>query len=152
MTTRHSPSGAIFWLGLGTGWAVMVFGVAGVLGDAGRTAPPNFGLWFAGSALVHDLLLAPAVFGVALLLARLVPDRARPAVQAGLVVAAPVVAVALPLILGHGGAPGNPSALPRNYTGGLLVVLAAIAAGTGLVVWRRLRLPRNGRRIAARKS
>ena len=138
MRTRHSAFGATFWLALAAGWGLIVFGVVGTLGDADRTAPPNFALWFAGSALVHDLMVAPAVFGVALLIARLVPDRARPAVKAGLVVAAPVVAVALPMVLGQGGAPGNPSALPRNYAGGLLLVLGGIAVATGLGVWWRL--------------
>jgi hypothetical protein len=140
VTSRHPPSGPAFWWGLLAGWALILFGVAGVLGDANRTAPLNLGLWFAGSALVHDFLVAPAVFAVAFVLARLLPSSVRPAVQASLVVAAPVVVVALPLVLGQGGAAGNPSALPRNYAGGLFLVLAAIAAVTALAIRvRRMR-------------
>jgi hypothetical protein len=139
VTDRHSPSGKAFWICLAIGWTLMVFGVAGMLDEGSRTHPANFGLWFVGSALIHDLLLAPVVFLVAVWLGRIVPSGVRPIVQAGLVVAAPIVVVALPLVAGQGGAPGNPSALPRNYPMGLILILSAVAVATGLGVWRSLR-------------
>lgn len=139
MTDRRSPSGRAFWICLLIGWGVMIFGVAGTLDEAARTHPANFALWFVGSGLAHDVLLAPAVFVLAIALGRAVPSIVRPLVQAGLIVAGSVTIVALPLVLEKGGAQGNPSALPRNYPAGLLIVLSTIAVVTALAVWRRMR-------------
>ncbi|MEX2553692.1 MAG: hypothetical protein WD627_11915 [Actinomycetota bacterium] len=140
----HSPSGKIFWFCFAAGWAVLLFGVWGTFENAFYTHPPNFALWFAGSALVHDALVAPAVFLLAWALVRTIPNRIRPAVLAGLTVAALVVAVSLPLVLGRGGAPGNPSALPRNYPLGIALILALITAATvaGMFVGSRGRKQR----------
>lgn len=90
-------------------------------------------LFLAAVLVVHDLVLLPAVLGLGALLARFVPPRARAAVQAAGVVVLPVTLVALPLVLGYGRPPDNPSALPLPYGRGLLVVLAAVLAG-GLAV------------------
>lgn len=133
------PSGKAFWICLAAGWAVIGYGIFGTLRDAARTRPENFALWFVGSAVVHDALIAPVVFLVALGLVRLVSPRIRPVIQAGLIVAGSVTVVSLPFVLGRGGAPGNPSALPRNYTAGLLIILGVIAAVTALAARRRVR-------------
>jgi hypothetical protein len=129
---RNAPSGRIFWLGLAAGWAVMLFGLAGLFDDAARTHPVNFGLWFIGSALVHDALIAPVVFALAFTIVRLVPARVRPFLRTGLILSAAVLVVAFPVIAGPG-KPGNPSALPRNYPAGLAVILGLIWLGTGIM-------------------
>lgn len=129
---RNAPSGRIFWLGLAAGWAVMLFGLAGLLDDAARTHPVNFGFWFLGSALVHDALIAPAVFAVAFTIVRVVPARVRPFLRAGLILSGAVLVVAFPVIAGPG-KPGNPSALPRDYPAGLAAILGIIWVGTGIM-------------------
>jgi hypothetical protein len=129
----NAPSGKAFWACLVAGWTVMAFGLRGVLQNSTATHPANLSAWFFGSGLVHDLLLAPAVFLIAVVLGRLVPARARGIVQAGLIVSALVVLVALPLILSPG-PPGNPSALPRNYPVGLSIVVGTVWAATGLLL------------------
>ncbi len=128
----NAPSGKAFWACLAAGWAVMAFGLRGVLQNSTATHPANLSAWFFGSGLLHDLLLAPAVFLIAVVLGRLVPARARAIVQAGLIVSAVVILVAIPLILGPG-KPGNPSALPRNYPVGLSIVVGTVWAATALL-------------------
>lgn len=135
----REPAGRTFWSCLVLGWAVIAYGVFGVLANASRTHPADFARWFAGSALAHDLLVAPLVFAVGLALSRWIPPRIRPPIQAGLIVAASVSVVALPFVLGLGGPPDNPSALPLNYPGGLATFLALIALVTGMAVAWRLR-------------
>jgi len=129
---RNAPSGRIFWFGLVAGWGVMGFGLAGLFDNAERTHPVSFGVWFLGSALVHDALIAPVVFALAIATVRLVPARIRPFLQTGLILSAAVVVVAFPMIAGPG-KPGNPSALPRNYPAGLAIILGLIWLGTGLM-------------------
>lgn len=143
-----NPRGRRFWFALVAGWAIMAFGVYGTMQNAGRTHPGNFALWFTGSALAHDLLLAPAVFLVALAIGRWLPAGARSAVQVGLIVAGTATVVALPFILGLGGAPDNPSALPRNYAAGLAIIVGSVAAATLLTALLRRAGPgrRPGRR------
>ncbi|MEX0791257.1 MAG: hypothetical protein WD178_10820 [Actinomycetota bacterium] len=129
---RNAPSGRGFWLGLAAGWAVMLFGLAGLLDEAVRTHPASFGAWFVGSALVHDALIAPVAFALAFVIARRVPVRLRPFLRTGLILSAAVLVVAFPMIAGPG-IPGNPSALPRNYPAGLAAILALIWVGTGFI-------------------
>ncbi len=136
----RSPRGKLFWAGVIVGWAVISFGVWGVFRDARQTSPANLGLWLAGSALVHDLLIAPAVFAFARILGRYVPPRPRPFLQAALIITALVAAFAFPFVGGFSRvADGNPSALPGNYAIGFFVVVGAAWAVIGLLAWRRLR-------------
>lgn len=142
--TSSGPSGPLFWLLFALGWGVMLFGLWGVFDESNRTHPDSFGLWFIGSAIVHDALVAPAVVAVGVAVVRAVPGYWRRFVQAALLVSGSVLAVALPLLLGLGGQAGNASALPRNYVAGSAIVLAVvwvIAGGIGLVLKRRARGP-----------
>jgi hypothetical protein len=86
--------------------------------------------------VLHDGLLMPAVLVAATVLRRSLPDRVRALVQVALVASVVVTLIAVPLVLGYGRIADNPSALPRNYAHGLLLVLAAIwlAAATALAV------------------
>ncbi|WP_326798216.1 hypothetical protein OG946_24820 [Streptomyces sp. NBC_01808] len=94
-------------------------------------------VWAGGTLILHDGLLAPAVFAVGLLLAG---RRLRGVWRAGLLTAATVTLVTLPVLL-RPGKPADPSVLPLDYPQGLTVVMAAVAAGTaataGRHVWRR---------------
>lgn len=128
----NAPQGKLFWVMLALGWAVMLFGVRGLVLQAPRTHPGNFSLWFIGSALVHDALIAPLVFLVAVILVRVVPPRLRRYLQTALILSAAAVVVAFPMIAGPG-KPSNPSALPRDYPAGLLTVLAIVWGATGLL-------------------
>lgn len=139
LTQSHAPSGKVFWICAAAGWGIILFGLIGVLEEANRTNPAHFALWFVGSAIAHDALLAPAVFVTAVILGKVVPATVRPVVQMGLIVAGSVTIVSLPFVLGLGGQAGNSSALPRNYLGGLLIIQAIVAGVTVLAVLRKLR-------------
>jgi hypothetical protein len=93
-------------------------------------------LWLAGAVVLHDLLVAPLVLAVGLLLA-LLP--ARGLLRGALVTAGCLTVIALPVLLAPG-TPHNPSVLPLDYPRNWLLTLAAVAAVTAAVlVARRLR-------------
>lgn len=79
----------------------------------------------------HELVLVPLAVGVGVLMGRFVPSPARAVLQAGLFLSAAVVVVGLPGVLGLGRSPDLPSALPRDYARGMLVLLAVIWIGVG---------------------
>jgi hypothetical protein len=113
------------------GVLVMGYAMVGVL-----TAHPLGVLVFLGAVLIgHDFVLMPVVIGVGVLISRFVPAGDRAVVRAAALCGLAVTVVALPLVLGYGRTPDNPSALPRNYGWGLVIVLGAIWLA---VVVRRL--------------
>lgn len=128
---RPRTGGPAFWVSAAAGWALMAFGVRGLLDEHLATNPAGFGRLLVGTALVHDLLVAPLVFGVGLLVGRLVPASVRSVVQGGLICSGLVTLYAFPFVRGYGRATTNPSALPGNYARGLVVVLLSIWVVTG---------------------
>jgi hypothetical protein len=131
------------WLFLLPGLAAVVYGAHGLL-TAGRRVPLGSWLtWFIGSALLNDLVIAPVWIGLGWLSARLLPRAARPAVAVGAAVSGVLTLVALPVVLGRGADPANPSFLPRNYGLTLLVlvlVVWALTAVAALLAVRRARV------------
>lgn len=126
------------------GIGIMAFGVFGLFLDSADTRPDRWVRWFVGGALVHDLIVAPIVIGVGLLVA-LVPRRFQGPVQGALISSAIVGITAFPFVGGFGRRSDNPSALPNDYAAGLLWVLAVIWAVAGAwILWRL----RKGRRQA----
>ena len=130
------------WLFLLPGLAAGVYGAHGLL-TAGRRVPLGSWLtWFIGSALVHDLVIAPVWIGLGWLAARLLPRPARPPVLLAAAITGVLTLVALPFVLGYGADPLNSSFLPRDYGRNLLVIAAAVwvvAAGWAVVAVRRAR-------------
>lgn len=151
---RHDHAGPGLWIGLALGTPIMAWGVRGILDEAARTHPGELGRWIVGSALVHDLVLLPAVLAVAVVVRRVVPPLAWPAVRWGLITSGVVLLVSWPFVAGYGKRAGNPSLLPRDYGEGvavcLLVVWLVVAALvlTGAARDRR----RTQRRAAGRPS
>ena len=152
-TVGSSHHGTTFWvLGL-LGWAAIAYAAWGVVAHPGGTDPPNFGVWFVGGLLVHDLVVAPIVLMVGVAIRRRV-RRGRAAVQAALIVSATLCLFSLPVLLGLGGLRDNPTLLPRNETAGLLVLLAVVWAVTaaGLLVLRSRHRPPSTRHRPAETS
>lgn len=142
---RDEPAGVAGWR-----YLVAIGGVAALgygtwqLVTGGRSTRLSSSLpWLAGALLAHDGVLAPLLVLIGLALTWLLPAPVRRVVAAGLLVGGCLLVVGLPALL----APGlrdNPTATPRDYGHGLLVVLACAAVGTlaagGLVTLRaRLR-------------
>jgi hypothetical protein len=108
------------------GWALMAAGVRGLLHDHQASNPRAVGRLFVQAALVHDLLLAPLVCLLGLLVGRLLEPPLRSLVAGGLIASGLVTLYSFPFVRGYGRSPTNPSALPLNYGRGLAVVLVGI--------------------------
>ena len=111
--TDRPPGRRWFWLGLVAGYPLMAIGVWGIFRDSGVTAPFNFALWFVGGNLVHDLVLAPVVLGVGLLLRRRLPGRLLGPVQWGAALSGMVLLFAAIPLLGLGRSPLEPTVQPQ---------------------------------------
>jgi hypothetical protein len=133
------PSRIGFWIGLVIGGAVIVYGVRGALDGLGPGNPTRLAIWVIGLDLAHDLILAPAVVIVGLLLGRLLPDRLRGPVRTAAALSGLVVLFSWPLIRAFGRRPGNSSTLPLDYAHSVLIVLAAIWLIAAAVVAVRAR-------------
>lgn len=101
-------------------------------------------LWAAGGVLVHDLVVAPLVVLAGVVLARVLPPRARTPVVL-LLAGWGVVTVAVANVLsGRGGKPDNASLLTGDYlrawsVGSALVLLVALVVVVVAVRRDRLR-------------
>jgi hypothetical protein len=132
----HSEHDRVFWVLGGVGWALMAFGVLGILKEARATAPPELAAWIIGAAMVHDLVVAPVVFSVGRTVARASRGLPRAAIQVGLVLTGILVLYSIPVVGGFGRLGDNPSLLPRTYGASLVVLLAMVWGATGgALVW-----------------
>jgi hypothetical protein len=84
-------------------------------------------VWLLVAVLVHDGVIAPLTVGVGVALTRL-PARGRRYVQGGLVVAAMLTVIAIPLIDRRGTQPPAKAILLRDYAGNLVLLLGLTAA------------------------
>jgi hypothetical protein len=114
-----------------------VVGIVLVLYGAGRilfSVPPPLlvllGAWLLGALLIQHGVVSPLVVAVGAALRRTVPDRGRRFLQAGLIVAAMVTVVAIPLILRQGTQPPAKALLLQNYAANLTLLLGLIAGVT----------------------
>jgi hypothetical protein len=137
------------WLAGGLG--LLAFGAWKLLfGDTNGTRPAATGRWALGALIAHDGLLAPAVFVLGWLVARVLPARLRPVAT---VVALPVVVLAgvvtlLAIPRWRSPAPRqNDSVWPPLSTVDILLAvlvgLAALAAAQLVAFWLSARARRS---------
>lgn len=124
------------------GTVLIGYGTLGVLTAARGPDPLRYLGFLVAGVLGHDLLLAPVALAVGALVARRAPGGVRGLLLAGLFTSLAVGLIALPLVLGYGARPDDPSALPLDYGRGLLITLAAVWLGMSLIgvarwAWRR---------------
>ncbi len=136
--TEAGTGGAVFWVSAAVGWCVIAAGVRGIFENSVDTRPGDLARFVVAGALLHDLVLAPAVILASVLVGRAVPGRARPVVHAALVVSAVVALFSYPLVRAYGLAVGNPTSLPHNYAANLLIVLGVVWAGAAALAVVRL--------------
>mgnify|MGYP000450998850 CR=1 FL=1 len=98
MSAAPRPAGPRFWISAAVGWAVIGWGVYGIFSNSLDTRPANLAKFVVGGALLHDLLVAPVLILVGVLIARAVPARVRGPVQAALVVSGIVALFSWPLV------------------------------------------------------
>jgi hypothetical protein len=120
--------GALFWLSAGAGWSVILWGVRGALHHHIDTRPAQLVRFLLGGALLHDLVLAPAVLLTGVLVARAVRGPWRAPLQAALFISAALALFTYPQLRGYGRVLHNPTSLPHNYAANLTAVVAAVAA------------------------
>lgn len=118
----------------GAGAVLVVWGLYGLFTATRHPRPVPWLQFFVGAVAVHDLVVAPAVIVIGVLLARLVTARFRPYVISGLFISGVVLLVGLPLVMGKGLRSDNPSIQPLDYTRGLIITLAIVWAGVALAM------------------
>ncbi|MHB8465636.1 MAG: hypothetical protein ACYDH6_19420 [Acidimicrobiales bacterium] len=138
MTHRR---GAAFWLGAAAGWFVIGYGLRGLLHHHVDTRPANLARFVFGGLVLHDLLLAPAVTALGVVVSRLVPAAHRAVVQGAMIVSGILLLFSWPFVRGYAHVLHNPSSLPHNYTANLAVALGWVWAIAALIMggraWRR---------------
>jgi len=125
--------GLLFWASAAAGWGLILWGVRGALHHHIDTRPAELTRFFIGGAVIHDVIFAPVVLGVGVLIARLVPGRWRAPVQAALLISGCAALFAWPEVRDYARVNHNPTSLPHNYTANLLVVVLAVWLATALV-------------------
>src|SRR5947209_12205698 len=89
-------------VGAVSGIALAGFGVHTLLAHAGDTRPATVARWVIGLALLHDVVLAPAVLVIGAAVRRWAPPRVRPVLAGLLVVTGLIVLEAWPAVRGYG--------------------------------------------------
>lgn len=136
------------------GVALLGVGVGVFLLDVNPATYPGVALWLAGAIVLHDGVAALAVFGATVLVrrARGIPFVVRAIVQGAAVVSLVVTVIVLPVFLALARGPANPSVLPLDYAGNLLLFHAGLVAVTLLAIVIALALRRRTARRAARTT
>jgi hypothetical protein len=144
---ERRPNPRLFWILAGIGFAVMAYGVFGLLAESDRTHPGKWVRWFVGSAIAHDFVVAPVTIAVAVIVVRYVAPTYRSFVQGAMIATGLLVLTFYPFVRGFGRSSGNASVLPNNYARGLIVALALVWFATGaLLLLRWLSRVRSARR------
>jgi hypothetical protein len=128
------------WLFLVPGLAAVAVGAYGLWTYLSTTAQISWGIWFVGSALLHDLVIAPLWIGLGWVAAKVLPRPARAPMVVGAALSGSITLVALPFALGFGGDEGDTSFETRDFTTTLLVVVGVVLAVSA--VWAAVRVQR----------
>lgn len=108
------------------GVALICFGLFRLLTEIPGEDLLLLAVWLVVAVVLHDAVLSPVVVGVGTLIGRFVPSRARRFVQGGLIAAALVTVIALPLIRREGSQPASKAVLEQDYTRNLAIALGAV--------------------------
>jgi membrane-bound metal-dependent hydrolase YbcI (DUF457 family) len=136
------------------GVGLLGFGGVVFLLDVNPSNYPGLAIWLAGAIVLHDGVAALAVFGATVLVRRAngIPFVVRAIVQGAAVVALVVTVLVLPEFLAIAMGPANPSVLPLDYAGNLLLFHAGLVAVTVVAIVIALVLRRRTARTAARTT
>jgi hypothetical protein len=113
---------------IGGGSLALLYAVVGAIGS--RDMRLDYLRFTVFVTAGHELLLIPLALGAGVLIGRYIPVTVRRFVQTAVILSVFVTVVALPALIGDGRSPDLPSALPRDYTRGWLILLALIWLGT----------------------
>ena len=143
-TEDERPPAWLFVPTLVVGWAIIAFGAHAALRNARDAHPFALLVHVVTFDLVHDIVIAPALFLVAWSIGKVAPPVAHGPVRAAAAATALYIAIAYPLIHRWGRRPTNSSTLPLNYGRNLTIVIATVWLLAGVVIIRRVRAGRRG--------
>ena len=109
------------------GVLVVLYGIVNLLVHIPGQSLVWLAVWLIAAVVVHHGVLSPMVIAVSSLLRRLIPDRGRRYLQAGLITAVPVTVIAIPMIYRQGSQPPTKALLLQNFTANLGLLLGVIA-------------------------
>jgi len=122
------PRSRWFVPALVVGWAIIGVGAWSALNDSADANPLMLVIHIVAFDLGHDLVVAPLLVGGAWLITRVVPAVARGPVRAAGAVSALLVVISFPVVRGLGRRPTNPSTLPLDYGGNVILILIGVWA------------------------
>jgi hypothetical protein len=115
------------------GIALGLFGIGRLLTQIPGPSLVGLGVWLIAALVIHDGIVSPLILAVGALVGR-VPPRGRRYLQAGLIMAAMVTVLAVPMIYRHGREPASKVLLDQNF-GGNLTLLLGVIAGASLLAY-----------------
>lgn len=121
---------------IATGVVLLLVAGGALLSEVPPARYPGIALWLAGALVIHDGIGAIAVAAASILLRRVtrIPFAIVVIVRSAVAVGVIVTLVVLPEIVKKAIGSANPSILPLDYAGNLLVFYAVLAAATGVVI------------------
>lgn len=139
---RPSEHGLRFWVGVVLGGAVMVYGAVGLVRNIEGDELVSWFVYFVGTDVVHDALVAPALLAAGAIAARFLPAPLRAPVTIGCIVSGAVLLVGAVPLLDLGGNPLNPTIRPLDYSTAVLTALGIVWLVVALVALASAVVPR----------
>lgn len=112
------------------GIALLTFGVFRLLTQIGWPTLIGIATWLVLALIIHDGLVSPLIIAVAVVLRRLVPDRARRYLQFALIAGAMITVIAVPMIIRRNSEPPEKALLLQPYGLNLTIILVALGVAT----------------------
>ncbi|TXK17653.1 hypothetical protein [Homoserinibacter sp. GY 40078] len=134
---------------VGVGVLLLATGVGAFLTEVRPGDYPGVAAWLLGALVLHDGVAAMVLFAATVIVRRIddrVPFVVLAIAQAAAVVAVIVTVLVVPEIVKQAIGTANPTILPLDYLGNLLLVLAGILAATAAAIVVALLLRRRGSR------
>lgn len=116
----------------------LALGAYALLTGVDSSSYPNIVIWLAAGVIAHDVILVPALTILGIALTKLLPASVRPIVQGSLIVAGVLTLIAIPVIIGGGKNPSNPSLLPLDYSRNLIIILICVGLACGFLIALKL--------------
>ena len=111
------------------GIAIGLFGVVRLVTQVPVPSLVGLAVWLIAALVIHDGIASPLVLALGALVGR-VPPRGRRYLQAGLIMAAMVAVLAVPMIYRRGSQPPSKALLDQDFGGHLTLLLGVIASAT----------------------
>ena len=142
---RHDRRGPLFWTSAVAGWALIGWGVRGIVHFHVDTRPAELARFFLGGLLAHDAVFAPLVLVLGVVIARLGRrSRGLAYAQATILICGSLALFAYPEVRDYAHVLHNPTSLPHNYTVNLVIVIGAVAVALAVLAVLHARPGRSG--------